>query len=177
MRGPDIGSLVDTICNDLRCGLGGKIGAGFIVSIQHGILAFFLPRGDHVAEPREEQALHCTVLLHRMVVIQVILGQIRKDCGAVVGPLYPALLERMGGYFHYTALHALKRHMIQAALKLQRFLCRTGHPIALTVIPHLDCTDQAGLHPMILHDPFNQIRSRGLAVGTGDADQLHPAAR
>lgn len=112
-----------------------------------------------------------------MVVIQVILGQIRKDRGAVVGPLYPALLERMGGDFHYTALYTLKRHLIQAALKLQRFLCRTGHRIALTVIPHLDRTNQASLHPMILHDPFNQIGGGCLAVGTSDADQLHPAAR
>lgn len=112
-----------------------------------------------------------------MVVIQVILGQIRKDRGAVVCPLYPALLERMRGYFHHTALYTLKRHMIQSALKLQRFLCRTGHRIALTVIPHLDRTDQAGLHPMILHDPFNQIGGGRLAVSTGNADQLHPAAR
>lgn len=112
-----------------------------------------------------------------MVVIQVILGQIRKDRGAVVGPLYTALLERMRGYFHHTALHALKRHLIQTALKLQRFLCGTGHRIALPIIPHLDRTDQAGLHPMILHDPFNQIGGGRLAVGTGDTDQLHPAAR
>ncbi|MNV53007.1 hypothetical protein D3C71_1451290 [compost metagenome] len=74
LRGAHVRFAVDAVGNRLRRSLCREIDARFIVSIQHGVFALFLAGREGIAESREEQPLGGAVLLHRMMVIQVVLG-------------------------------------------------------------------------------------------------------
>ena len=76
--------------------------------------------GSRQARPVEQRALGPPVRLHAAVEVEVILGEIGKDCGVYLCGIQTALHQTDGRGLHRTGFHALIDHVAQTRLKQDR---------------------------------------------------------
>ncbi|MNC24194.1 hypothetical protein D3C75_722430 [compost metagenome] len=111
------------------------------------------------------------------MVIQVVLGQVGKQCGAEPCFLDPAQIQGMAGGFHEAVLHPFISHPPQALLQLQRLPgIGGGGGIRGFADPHLDIAHQTGDIPPVGKNFFHNIGGGGFAVGSRYSDHLQPGA-
>ena len=133
-----------------------------IVQVEHRRIA-------HGKEP----ALGGKVLLHRVVEVQVVLGEVGEHRHLEVEPVHPVLGQRMGGDLHHHILTARRRHLGQQRLELVgvRGGVFGGEGDGVDLVFHR--ADEPGPVAGGGKQMLDQKDAGGLAVGAGDADELH----
>ncbi len=128
-------------------------------------------------EIREEQALGPVVLLHRLVEIEMVLGEVGEDGRGEMDRIGAVERQRVGGDLHHARLVAGVEHLGERALEIDR-LRRRAQDLMLNAPDHaLHRPQQPGLAAGGLEQRTHQERRRGLAVGPGDADGLEARGR
>lgn len=68
----------------------------------------------------EQLRLGLEIILHGVVVIQVVLGQVGENAHVKINAGHAFLVQRMGGYLHGNAAAAVFKHLLQQVFQLQR---------------------------------------------------------
>jgi hypothetical protein len=107
----------------------------------------------------------------------MIASQIGEDASSEADAINALQSQRVRRHLHHAGPASRREHLFHEALDLGRFrrrACRLEVTIAESIQhrPH-----QPALDPGCLEDRADQICGRGLAVGSGDADDLHLPTR
>ena len=133
----------------------------------------------HHGRPRllEQPPLGREVGLHRLVEVEVVLGQVREHAAREADAATPAELERVRGDLHRARAVAGVEHPPEGGLEVDR-LGRRALDLLLHPAHHaLDRAEQARLAPRRLEQVADQEGGGGLAVRAGDADHLELGGR
>ncbi|MPM33171.1 hypothetical protein SDC9_79740 [bioreactor metagenome] len=126
----------------------------------------------------KENGLCVAVVLHGLVKIQVVLGQIRKDPHVVSDTVDPALVQRVGRGLHHHMGAARIQHPAKQLMQLKALRRGPLRGQDLRADHVLVGADQTHLRPCrLLQNSLQQIRGGGLAVGAGDGGHDHMLRR
>ena len=135
---------------------------------------------DHDGDTRQREDLRLLsrILLHRAVVVEVIPGEVRERDDVELDAVDPALLEGVRADLHRDLLNP-SGHEIGKELVNRRHLGRRHAHVDPRVAGHpgTERADGRGLGSQRLPCLGEEVRCRGLAVGSRDAHHGHGARR
>ena len=130
---------------------------------------FVVDVDDRGAGVFEQAPLGLEVVLHVLVEVEVVLGEVGEDPACEHDPLCPPERERVGGHLHDAGLVAGVEHAPERALEVDR-LGRGALDGLLAPADHRgDRAKLAGWHVRGLEDRPRQEGGRRLPVRAGDA--------
>jgi len=122
----------------------------------------------------EQNGLSVAVILHGLMEIQVILGQVGEDAHVVVHAVDPVQIQRVGGGLHHHMGAAPVRHFPEQLLDLEGLRGGALRGDDLLADHILVGADKAHLGPFgLLQNGLQQIGGGGLAAGAGNGDHGH----
>ena len=146
-----------------------EAGGSGIVDIQH--------REAIGREQFENSGLRFAIVRQRVVVIQMVVPHVRDAGGRQLHTFEPGLAQSMARDFHHGVRAALVFHSRQPGGQFGRGgrgVLRRGTPLAVGI---LNRAEQTSPQPGSFENSANQPRRGRLAIGSGDANHLHPPAR
>ena len=129
---------------------------------------------DTLAAVPEQDRLCVTVCFHRLMEVQMVLGQVGKNTDLIVHAVYPVQVKRMRGSLHHHVRTAGVAHLTKQALQLKRLRRRAFRRQNLLPDHILIGPDQAHLGPQrLLQNGLEQVCGRGFPVGAGHGRHHH----
>ena len=121
----------------------------------------------------EELHLRLEILLHRAVVVEMVLREVREDGGGKRQAMSAMLIERVGGDLHGAGTAAIAAHLGEQALNLQRLRrgVRGRHLLAAEIIKN--GAKQSAAHLAEVHQMMREEGGGRFAIRAGDADERH----
>ena len=173
LLGADLGGRMLTVGDDAGGGHGGvdlihKLHTMRIVDVDDGDLRL----GTGVAG--EEAGLHVEVGVHRLVIVEVVAREVGEHGGAELQAQHALLVDTMGADLHHGLFAAGVAHLREHAENVEGLgggLVRRDGAGAEVVVDRADETDALLAAEQVL----DQVGDGGLAVGSGDADDLEVA--
>ena len=142
--------------------LGGQPRSVRVIDVDHRVLR----RG------REQTALGGEVVLHRLVEVEMVLGQIGEDRRREMDRIGAVELEGVGRDLHGTRHVARGQHRRERLLEIDGFRRCPLHVVLDAADHALDRAQEPGRPAGGLEQRPDQERRRGLAVRAGDSDGL-----
>ena len=170
--------LPHILCRQLRIGANAVAHDGAKSVLRHGFCPAIVHIHNAPVTVAEQKSLCRCVFGHRLVEIQMIFCEIRKGTHSELHTAHPFQHQGMGGYLHDHMGTAGIAHLREKLLQLKAL--RGGALGMEHLLPDhiLDRSDEAYLGPNgLLQHAFQKIGGSGLAVGSGDADDLHGIRR
>jgi len=139
-----------------------------VIDVHHGALAPL---------PCEQSSLRREVRVHRCVVIQMILREVREDGAREPDPSDAVLIEAVGRDLHRDRSHTFVPHLGEESLQVGRLgrgpqgRCRTSTD------PNARRPNDAGDQVRRSEHRLEHVRGRRLAVRAGHSDHRHPLGR
>jgi len=127
--------------------------------------------GDgHSGPGLPEPALGREVGFHRVVEVQVILGQVGEDRRRPVDGVGAVQVEGVRADFHRAGLVPRRQHRREVCLQVDRLGCRAPGLALLPADHGRHGSQQPGAAALGLQESPQEVCAGGLAVGAGDAD-------
>ena len=145
-----------------------------IVDVDDGRLALLRAR---LADVLEELRFRELVVFHRLVVVEMILREIRKDRRVELDACDAVLVERMRRDLHDDIVHALRLHERERVLEFDDVRRRVVNRQHLVLDHDLDRANEADLLARMAQDRAREVARRRLAIRARDADDAHRARR
>ena len=132
--------------------------------------------GDTDTLGREQRGLGDEVLLHRRVVVEVILGQVREARSRERDAVDAVLRERMRRHLHGHGRDTGVAHPREQCLQLVGLGRRARDGDVRAGDPRAERADQPGPLTRRVRDRLEQVGHRGLAVGARHSEAAHRRA-
>ena len=163
------GGIAQAVADQARLGLGGcQLATEVIVQVDHPALQ---------VRPGEQLGLGGAVGFHRTVVVQVIARQVGEHRHIEVQRRDAALIQTVRGNLHGHGARAGLLEVGQGRLHGDRIGRGVAAALQGIVEAGAEGTDDAAALAQQVEGLRHQLADAGLAIGAGDADQAHTAAR
>jgi hypothetical protein len=163
---PDDGRRFETEGDGLHGQFGDELLAPRVVHVDDGDASLVVEK--------EELSLGLVVGLHGRMIVLVLAAEIGEDGDVVADAPDPLLLEGVGGDFHDAVGDAGVEHVPEQGLQVGGLGGRPRRRDLPTRPPVFDRADDPGHGAGRAQDLFEEVGGRCLALGPGDADDLHP---
>ena len=171
VRGAQVGSrVIDGIGNMLAFSMLQHRLARRIVNVHDSRLALLFTRLAHLIE---ELRLREHVVLHRLVIVEMILREVREHGRIELDARDALLVQRMTGDFHDHVVHTLFAHHSQRLLQLDHIRRRVVDGVDLILDHDLNCADETHFIARMAQNTARDVARRRLAVRARDADDAH----
>jgi len=144
-----------------------------VVGVHHAAASLFIA----VFKELEEPLLGVEIMFKIMVKIEVVPRQVGEHGGVEIDVIGPPQFQGVGRNLHDDGVDTVLHHTVQDLLEVPRFRGRVRRRHLPSAPPVIDGADNAGITAVALHDGFEHVGDRRLAVGAGNADGQHGAGR
>ena len=125
----------------------------------------------------EQFRLGLEIILHSVVVVQVVLGQIGENAHVEIDAGHAFLVQRVGRDLHGDAAAAVFIHFLQQVFQFQRSGRGMGGRGDFLSVVIGDGADQSGAQPGLLEQGMGDVGRRSFSVRPRHADHGHVAGR
>ena len=119
--------------------------------------------------PVEQARFDGTIGFHGAVIVEMVAGEIGKDCAAKRHAVDARLVKAVAGNFHRGGCCALLAEAVEQGLDIDRSRCGMCGFFQCAPKAVADCADNGGFFAQQIGSLRQPLCDRGFAVGTGYA--------